>query len=57
MKRKGSAQQISKKLKRGPMEWDKMFANHIPKDLIPQILATHSIATNQTIELKNGQRT
>lgn len=57
MKRKGSAQQISKELKRGPMEWGKMFANHIPKDLIPQILATHSRATNQTIELKNGQRT
>ena len=39
------------------MEWDKMFANHIPKDLIPQILATHPVATDQIIELKNGQRT
>ena len=39
------------------MEWDKMFANHIPKDLIPQILATHPVAIDQIIELKNGQRT
>uniref|UniRef100_A0A8C6F7K2 Uncharacterized protein n=1 Tax=Monodon monoceros TaxID=40151 RepID=A0A8C6F7K2_MONMO len=43
LKLKTSAQQTINKMKRQPMEWDKIFANHIlDKGLISKIYRTHT---------------
>ena len=60
IKRSCTAKEIINKMKKQPMEWKKIFANHISdKELISKYIrnSLSSIAKNQIIQFKDGQRT